>query len=66
MIVASSYVCDLCGAGYSGVDTARVYTASAYGMVESHDLCPDCLKRVRAAIQTMRDELVHPAPTEAV
>lgn len=40
MIVASSYVCDICGAGYSGVDTARAYTASAYGMVESADLCP--------------------------
>lgn len=56
MIVASSYVCDLCGDGYSGVDTSRVYTASAYGMVESADLCPGCLRRVRNAIQAMKDE----------
>ena len=58
MIVASTFVCDLCGSGYSGVDTARVYTASAYGMMESADLCTDCLKRVRDAIQTMKDEHV--------
>ena len=56
MIVASSYVCDVCGTGYSGVDTARVYTASAYGMVESADLCPTCLTSVRAAVQAMKDE----------
>jgi len=56
MIVASTYTCDICGTGYSGVDTARVYTTSAYGIMESSDLCPDCLKRVRAAIQSMKDE----------
>lgn len=55
MIVASTYTCDICGAGYSGVDTARVYTTSAYGIMESDDLCPECLRRVRAAIQEMKD-----------
>lgn len=64
MIVASSYVCDICGAGYSGVDTARAYTASAYGMVESADLCPDCFRRVRAAIRTMRDEHTTEKPSQ--
>lgn len=64
MIVASSYVCDLCGAGYSGVDTARVYTVSAYGIIDSKDLCTECFVRVREAIRQMCEEHIT-APTEA-
>lgn len=65
MIVASSYICDICGAGYSGVDTARVYTTSAYGMMESADLCTQCLARVRGAVQSLRDESARTqTPTE--
>ena len=56
MIVASTYTCDICGAGYSGADTARVYTTSAYCILDTKDLCTPCFVRVREALQLMREE----------
>lgn len=51
------YSCDICGQAYQGNGTGGVTTWSWAGMVETMDLCPACVGRVREAILDLREKL---------
>ena len=57
MIHSTLYSCDICGQPYQGTGTGGVTTWSWAGMVETMDLCPACVARVREAIREIKTKI---------
>lgn len=58
MIHSTLYSCDICHQPYNSTGTGGVTTWSWAGVGADHplDLCPECLGKVRGAIQELQDE----------
>lgn len=56
-IHSTLYSCDICGQPYQGSGTGGVTTWSWAGMVETMDLCPECVSRVRDVIREMKTKI---------
>lgn len=64
MIHSTLYSCDICGQPYQGQGTGGATTWSWAGMVETMDLCPACVGRVREAIRELKQNM-SPSPGQA-
>lgn len=53
-IHSTLYSCDICGLPYQGNGTGGVTTWSWAGVIETMDLCPECVAKVRQRIRDMK------------